>query len=42
VVQSLDGLSFSLQDREAGVGELVSRGKGNERRGFWRGNRERG
>jgi hypothetical protein len=30
------------QDREAGVGELVSRGMGDRIVGFWRGINERG
>jgi hypothetical protein len=31
-----------FQDREAGVGRLVSRGRGDGIGGFWRGNQERG
>jgi hypothetical protein len=30
------------QDRETGVGGLVSRGRGDGREGFWRVNQERG
>ena len=29
------------QDRDTGVGGLVSRGRGDEIGGFWRGNQER-
>ena len=30
------------KDREAGVGGLVSKGRGDRIGGFWRGNQERG
>jgi hypothetical protein len=33
---------WECQDREAGVGRLVSRGRGDWIGGFWRGSEERG